>query len=65
MEEGKIRWFNRVKGYGFIESEGNKDAFIHYTQIQEEDLPLRQGDKVVFERTPGEKGDKALNVKKI
>ena len=62
MPTGTVKWFNRVKGYGFIEQEGGEDLFVHITQISEE---LDEGDKVTFEIGEGERGANAINVVKV
>lgn len=63
-EKGKVKWFSKVKGYGFIEKEGGgQDIFIHYSSIQGEGYKkLEQGEEISFDLTPGEKGPQATNV---
>lgn len=63
---GRVKWFNDSKGYGFIEQEGGKDIFVHYTAIQGEGFKsLAEGQKVEFEVTEGAKGSQATNVVKV
>jgi CspA family cold shock protein len=63
---GKVKWFNDSKGYGFIEQEGGKDIFVHYTAIQGEGFKtLAEGQKVEFEITEGAKGPQATKVVKL
>ncbi len=63
---GRVKWFNDSKGYGFIEQEGGKDIFVHYTAIQGEGFKsLAEGQKVEFEITEGAKGSQATNVVKV
>ena len=64
--QGKVKWFNQEKGYGFIEVEGEKDVFVHYSAIQQEGFKtLKEGDNVEFEVVEGQKGPQAANVVKI
>ena len=66
MAQGKVKWFNPQKGYGFIEMENGKDLFVHYNAIQTEGFKtLDEGDTVQFEVGQGPKGEHAENVIKI
>ena len=61
--QGKVKWFNQEKGYGFIEVEGAKDVFVHYSAIQQEGFKtLKEGDIVEFDVVEGQKGPQAANV---
>ena len=66
MVQGKVKWFNNSKGYGFISREGGADVFVHHTVIKGEGYKsLEEGQAVEFEVTQGPKGDQASNVSKI
>lgn len=58
MTTGTVKWFNPVKGYGFISpDDGGKDAFVHISAVEKAGLPgLDEGQKVDFELVPGENG---------
>ena len=50
MPEGKVKWFNDTKGFGFIDQEGGKDLFVNHSAIQGEGFKsLTEGDKVSFD----------------
>lgn len=66
MTNGKVKWFNEAKGYGFIEPDGGgRDVFVHFSAIQGEGFKtLSEGQQVSFEVTQGDKGPQASNVMK-
>jgi cold shock protein len=65
MATGTVKWFNDAKGYGFIESDDGVDVFVHHSEIKAEGFrSLSDGEAVEFEITQGEKGPKAVNVRK-
>ncbi|MGH9489822.1 MAG: cold shock domain-containing protein [Terriglobales bacterium] len=60
---GKVKWFNNVKGYGFIGRDDGPDVFVHYSALQQEGYKsLQEGDDVEFEIVDGKKGPQAENV---
>ncbi len=66
MKQGTVKWFSAEKGYGFIEVEGEKDVFVHYSQIQEDGFKtLEDGQEVEFEVVEGSRGPQANNVVKL
>ncbi|MBR6072542.1 MAG: cold-shock protein [Acholeplasmatales bacterium] len=63
---GKVKWFDSSKGYGFIVSEEGKDVFVHFSQIVQDGYKtLEEGQEVTFDVEVGEKGQLAKNVKKL
>lgn len=64
--QGKVKWFNAQKGYGFIQRDDGPDVFVHYSAIQTEGFrTLNEGDLVEFDIIEGPKGLQAANVSKI
>jgi cold shock protein len=65
MEQGKVKWFNAEKGFGFIERENGDDVFVHFSAIQGEGFKtLEEGQEVTFEVEQGQRGPQASNVQK-
>ncbi|WP_409304239.1 cold-shock protein CspD [Peribacillus sp. SCS-155] len=66
MEQGKVKWFNAEKGFGFIGREGGDDVFVHFSEIQGEGFKsLEEGQEVSFEIVEGQRGPQAANVQKL
>lgn len=66
MAEGKVKWFNDQKGYGFIETETQGDVFVHYSAIDAQGFrTLQEGEKVSFDIEDTAKGPQAINVKRL
>ena len=61
MAQGTVKWFNGIKGFGFIEREEGDDLFVHKSQVEGD---LDEGDSVEFEIGEGPKGPNAINVRK-
>jgi CspA family cold shock protein len=66
MAEGKVKWFNASKGYGFIQADSGKDIFVHHSAIEGEGFrTLEEGQRVSFEEEMGKKGPAAVKVRKL
>jgi CspA family cold shock protein len=61
--QGKVKWFNEAKGFGFIEAETGGDVFVHFSAIQSSGFKsLQEGQVVSFDVQDGPKGKSAANV---
>jgi CspA family cold shock protein len=66
MSEGKVKWFNEGKGFGFIENSEGGDVFVHFSAIQASGFKtLQEGASVSFDIEKGPKGPSAVNVKTL
>ncbi|BAU26574.1 putative cold-shock DNA-binding protein [Aneurinibacillus soli] len=66
LMQGKVKWFNAEKGFGFIERENGDDVFVHFSAIQSEGFKsLEEGQSVEFEIVEGARGPQAANVIKL
>ena len=65
-ETGVVKWFNDKKGFGFISRESGKDIFVHYSSIPSEGFrSLKEGDRVEFTVKDDDKGQAAVDVRKV
>jgi CspA family cold shock protein len=66
LAQGKVKWFNEKKGYGFIENDEGGDVFVHYSSIQAAGFKtLQEGQRVGFEIEQGKKGPAAVKVQPL
>ncbi|MBO1623896.1 cold-shock protein CspC [Bacillus cereus] len=64
--QGRVKWFNAEKGFGFIEREEGDDVFVHFSAIQQDGYKsLEEGQKVEFDIVDGARGPQAANVVKL
>jgi len=64
--EGRVKWFNEKKGYGFIETEEHGDVFVHYSNIDGSGFrTLNELERVTLEVQDSPKGPQAINVKRL
>jgi len=64
MKKGTVKWFNELKGFGFIkDAESDAEYFVHFTAINSEGFKtLKEGQEVTFDVVTGERGEQASNV---
>jgi CspA family cold shock protein len=66
MQQGKVKWFNERKGYGFISRDDGDDVFVHFSEIESDGFKtLAEDQEVSFEIKEGPKGLQASNVKPL
>ncbi|MEO3947299.1 MULTISPECIES: cold shock domain-containing protein [Gorillibacterium] len=64
--QGRVKWFNAEKGYGFIETQEGGDVFVHFSAIQTDGFKsLDEGQQVEFDIVEGARGPQAANVVKL
>ena len=64
MADGRVKWFNDKKGYGFIETDNGQDVFVHFSSIEGSGFKsLTEGQEVSFEVERGAKGPQAVRVR--
>jgi CspA family cold shock protein len=63
MKKGTVKWYNEVKGYGFIATENGEDIFVHRTGLYSSYEGLQPEQEVMFDTKQGDKGLSAINVK--
>lgn len=65
MASGKVKWFDNKKGFGFIAQDSGQDVFVHHSSILGSGYKtLTEGETVVFDAVPSDKGLKAQNVQR-
>lgn len=65
LMEGKVKWYDAVKGFGFIHTEEGKDIFVHRTGVKDAQFGLEQDQAVQFEVKESDRGPVAFNVEVI
>lgn len=66
MERGTVKWYDKEKKYGFVQSDiGNKEYFVHYSALDEVGGALDKGQRIEFEIGEGKKGPVAQNVRSL
>jgi len=66
MERGTVKWFDKEKNYGFIQSDTDKkEYFVHISNVENMEKTLDKGQRVEFEIGQGQKGPQAINVRNL
>lgn len=65
MAKGKVKWYNEIKGFGFIRTEEGKEIFVHRNSLYSAFAGLQPEEDVVFDVKQGDKGLVAINVKSV
>ena len=65
MKKGKVKWYNEVKGFGFIATESGEDIFVHRSGLYNTYGGLQPEQEVMFDTKQGDKGLFAVNVKSV
>ena len=63
--QGKVKFFDQDRGFGFISREGGEDVFVHVSNLQAGGTSLAEGQAVEFEVGPGRKSEEAKNVRSV
>lgn len=63
--KGTVKWYDKVKGYGFLQTEDDKDIFIHRSGLESSYVELEAGQMVEFEVEQRDKGPVAIKVKRV
>jgi CspA family cold shock protein len=64
--KGTVKWFNNIKGYGFLGRDDGNDVFVHFSSIQKDGYKsLKEGEEVIFDIIQGEKGPQADRVARL
>jgi len=61
--KGIVKWYNKGRGYGFLQAEDNKDIFVHRSGLEDSHIELLEGQEVEFEVEQREKGPIAVKVR--
>jgi len=65
MVQGKVKFFDSERGFGFISRDGGDDVFVHVSKLADAGTMLTEGQTVEFEVGPGRKGEEARNVRPV
>jgi CspA family cold shock protein len=66
LANGTVKWFSNKKGYGFINEEGGRDIFVHFSSIEMDGYKsLNEGEMVSFEVEESNRGPEAKNVQRV